>query len=143
VTLPDNRKNQQAPGNRLYHPVAVRRRKGYCLQLDLTPGRLNQFITGLLDQLLHHLDDAGDVSDRQTIINEARQYLRGANALCVSATIGELAQQGDYSGADGMAGLLNHMFEEGHARMDEIADEALSVFGWNGRSVEELLHTEH
>lgn len=114
------------------------------MQLDLTPHSLDQFITGLLDQLRNHLEDADDISDRHTIITEARQYLRGANALCASTAINEWPQQGDYSSADGMAGLLNHMFEEGHARMDEIADEALSVFGWRDRVTDGLhKHTGH
>lgn len=108
------------------------------MRFDITPESLGRFIHGLLDQLRDHLVDADDVNDRQTIINEARQYLRGANALCASAAIGEWPQQDDYCGADGIAGLFEHMFQEAHARMDEIADETLSIFTWNNHTAEGL-----
>lgn len=114
------------------------------MRFDITPGNLDQFINGLLGRLRSHLDSVVDSDEQRTIINEAHQYLRGAHALCVSTSIGTWPEQGDYSCADGMAGLLNHMFEEGHANMDEIADEALSVFGRSDRAADELpKHTEH
>lgn len=108
------------------------------MRFDITPENLGQFISSLLEQLGNHLMDVDDTKDKRTIVNEARQYLRGAHAICVSTSIGEWPQQGNYSSADGMAGLLNHLFEEAHAQMDEIADETLYGFGRDSRTAEEL-----
>lgn len=92
------------------------------MEIDLTPDAVQDFIEGIFDQLDGMLDSLDAVESQEVAVLEAELYLRGAQALFISAVQKKKETQQFRPEPGAMLAYMEAQFEGAYAQMAQLRD---------------------